>query len=175
MEIIDTHTHYWEPSLPERPWDTNADAPAPEPLLAEQLLLAAREAGVSRVVQVNPSLMGYDNRYSFDAAQAHPDLIAGVFARINPLESDMSARLTMLRKTPKFLGIRITLLTPAQKSWLSDSTLALLFEEAGEHGFPVAIYAKGLAREIGEAVRKYPGARILIDHMALDDRKKGSV
>ncbi len=171
FEIIDSHVHYWQAASVDRPWDSNALSPAPEPLSVEKILATAHEAGVQRVVQVVPSLMGYDNRYALEGAEAYQDEVLGVFARINPLAPDLAVQLGALRKHPKFLGIRVALLTPLQKTWFFDATLKPLFDEAARLGFPIAIYAKGYAREIGALARQHPATRFLVDHLAMDNRR----
>ena len=166
FEIIDSHVHYWQAASAARPWDPHALSPAPVPLSAEQVLALTGAAGVDRVVQVVPSLMGYDNRYALEAAQAYPERIAGVFARVDPLAADVRQVLATLAATPKFSGIRLALLTPLQLSWFHDATLAPVFEAAERYGFPIAIYAKGYAKKIAALARLYPGVKLLVDHMA---------
>jgi predicted TIM-barrel fold metal-dependent hydrolase len=166
MEIVDSHVHYWEPSRPERPWDPHGiDLGAP--LLVDQLLADANEAGVTKIIQVTPTIMGYDNRYTFECAQKYPERIAGVFARFDPTGDDMAPRLNELRAHPSFMGVRQWLLTPPFKTWLSDGTLDPFLNEAGRQAVPVAIFAPGQAKPIAEAARRHPATRILVDHMAV--------
>ena len=171
FEIIDTHVHYWQAATPERPWAPGANAPAPVPLSVEEVLATARAAGVDRVVQVVPSLMGADNRYAFEGAAAHPDRVAGVVARVDPRAPDLDAQLAALVATPRFLGIRIALLTPAQQAWFNDDTLAPIFHAAARHGFHIALFANGHPRPIGALARRFPDTRVVVDHMALYHKK----
>src|SRR4051812_21395884 len=122
MEIIDSHCHYWEPDLPNRPWDPQGAILGP-PLSCENLLALAAEAGVTKIVQVTPSIMGYDNAYSLECAERYPDKIAGVFVRLDPVGDDMPARLAEYRRHPKFWGVRITLHQGGNESWLDKGTL----------------------------------------------------
>lgn len=171
FEIIDTHAHYWQPASAERPWAPGANAPAPEPLSVEDILATARAAGVDRVVQVVPSLMGWDNRYAFEGAAAHPDAVAGVVARVDPLAPDLDAQLAALVAEPKLLGIRIALLRPTQLAWFNDDTLAPVFMAAARYGFPIALFANGHPRPIAALARRFPDTRIIVDHMALYHKK----
>ena len=104
FELIDSHIHYWQADTPDRPWVVGGALPDTAPWSVDQIVAAAEAAGVSRVVQVVPSLMGYDNRYGFEGAEQCPDKVAGVFARIDPLAADMPARLAALRAHPKFMA-----------------------------------------------------------------------
>ncbi len=171
FELVDSHLHYWQPSTPSRPWAAGAPEPDTEPWLVERLLAETESAGVTRVVQVVPSLLGYDNRYAFEGAERYPEKIAGVFARIDPLSADMLTRLATLRAQPKFMGIRLTLFSPVERSWLEDpAPLRPLFDEAAKRAFPIAVFARGLPREMMRLAQHYPRTRILVDHMSLDWR-----
>jgi predicted TIM-barrel fold metal-dependent hydrolase len=162
MEIIDAHVHYTEHS--DRPQGSERDR---RPLPVEQLLEDAKNAGVSKIVQVTRETMGYDNRYSFEAAQRFSDRIAGVFGRLDPTSADMPDALARLKAQPEFLGVRVTLRAPRFAGWLSDRTLDPFLAEAGKQRVPVAIFAPGQAKELGEAARRHPATRVLVDHMAL--------
>lgn len=166
MEIIDSHIHYWEPDRPERPWDKGGVDLGP-PHSVDKLLADAKAAGVTKVVQVTPTIMGYDNRYSIEGAQKHPDRVLGVFCRFDPTAPDMPRRLEQLSRQPTVLGIRLTLLRPPFTGWLADGTLERFLAEAGSQGVVVAIYAPREAKALGEVVRRVPRTRVLIDHMAL--------
>lgn len=171
FELVDSHIHYWLASTPERPWAAGAPEPDTQPWPAERLLSEAGNAGVSRVVQVVPSLLGYDNQYAFEGAERFPDKVAGVFARIDPLAPEMLTRLAELRAHPKFMGIRLTLFSPVERPWLEDATpLRPLFDEAARSGFPIAVFARGLPREMMRLAQHFPRTRILVDHMSLDWR-----
>jgi predicted TIM-barrel fold metal-dependent hydrolase len=164
--IVDAHIHYWQPHLPDRPWDP-AGVDLGRPLAVEELLADAAAAGVDQVVQVTPTIMGYDNRYSFEGAQLHPDRIAGVFARFDPVAPAMAERFAELRAQPHFLGVRLTLMKPPWDTWLADGTLEPFFDEAGRAGTPVAIYAPRQAHAILQAAHRHPATRLLVDHMAV--------
>src|SRR5687768_12445074 len=78
--IVDSHTHYIEPDLPDRPYAHKA---AMAPVTFEEIAAQAAEAGIDRVVQVTASTMGEDNRYSVEGAKALPERIAGVVGRFD--------------------------------------------------------------------------------------------
>lgn len=171
FEIIDSHVHYWQPATAERPWAPGANAPALEPVSVEAILDTARAAGVDRVVQVVPSLMGFDNRYAFEGAAAHRDAVVGVYVRVDPCAPDLEAQIAALVTNPQFLGIRIALLTPAQQAGFTDDTLAPVFNAAARHGSPIALFANGHPRPIGALARRFADTRIVVDHMALYHKK----
>src|SRR5260221_6302679 len=103
MHIVDSHLHYWQPSLPDRPHDRTGLYIA-EPLSAEEVLDEVTKAGVSRIAQITPSIVGYDNRYSFEMAEKYPDRIIGVFGRFDPEPPEMGRRLAEFIAHPRAIG-----------------------------------------------------------------------
>ena len=164
--IVDAHVHYWEPSTMERPWNPNGADLGP-PWSVERLLEAAHAAGVDKIVQVTPSIMGEDNRYSLEGAQHYPDRVAGVFGRFDPLAPDLEERLARYAQDPRMLGVRLTLIRPEQRACLSDGTLDPLLNACAPRGIMIAILAPGHAPALGELARKHPDAVVIADHMLL--------
>ncbi|MDE2572705.1 MAG: amidohydrolase family protein [bacterium] len=164
-EIIDSHVHYWEADRPDRPWSKDgADIGAP--LSAEELLRDAAEAGVSKVLQVTPSIMGFDNRYSIEAAQRHPDRIVGVIGRFDPSGNHIRRRLAEYIEQPAVLGARVTLIKRWER-WLTDGVLETFLAEAGRLGMPVQIYAPDQAAAVRSAAMRHGETTFLVDHMTL--------
>ena len=164
-EIIDSHVHYWEPERPDRPWHKGGVALG-TPLAADRLLDEADDAGVGKILQVTPSLMGWDNRYGIEAAQRYPDRIIGVIGRFDPTAGEMERRLAQLAAEPLILGVRITLIKD-WSTWLRDGTLEAFFAEAGRLDLRVQLYGPNQAAEMRAAALRHPQTVFLIDHMAL--------
>lgn len=162
--IVDTHAHYWEAESPERPYDPDGlrigDPVEVDPMLAEM-----DRAGVDKLIQVTPSLMGWDNRYALEGAARHPDRIR-VFGRFDPTKPDVAGRLTGWLDQPYMIGIRFTLF-PAQIPWLTDGTLDPFWVAAERLDIPVAVYAGDRAPLLGDVARRHPGLRLLVDHLTL--------
>ena len=166
MRIVDSHVHYWQPALPGRPWDPKGvDLGRPWP--AEQLLEEVRRAGIDQIVQVTPTVMGTDNRYGLEQAERFPEQILGVFGRFDPTGPDVAERLDAFASRPGMLGVRLTMMGPEQRAWLTDGTLDSFIEAASEQHVPVAIYAAGEAPALGALGRRHPDAVLLVDHMTL--------
>jgi predicted TIM-barrel fold metal-dependent hydrolase len=157
MTVVDTHVHYWAEATPDRPHD-------PEGIhwgaavTAVMLLERAAAAGVDRIVQVTPALMGFDNRYGIEAALRHPDRIAGVFGRFDVLAPDVEGRLRELMSQPKMLGIRVTLHQPPFEPFLTA---------AERQGVRVQLFVPYQARELLATARRYDGIRFMVDHMGV--------
>lgn len=164
-EIIDSHIHYWEPDRPDRPWHKGG-VNLGQPLSVEALLDDAQRAGVSKIVQVTPSIMGWDNQYGVEGAQRFPDRVIGVIGRFDPTAPEMPHRLAELKAQPKMFGVRITLIGE-WSNWLSDGTLEPLLAEAGKLGLRMQIYGPHRAKELLAAAQRHSETIFLIDHMTL--------
>jgi predicted TIM-barrel fold metal-dependent hydrolase len=166
MQIVDAHVHYWEPPSAERPWDP-AGKSIGDACSVQELVHEARAAGVARVVQVTPSLMGWDNRYALEGATRHPDAVAAVFGRLDPRGPDVDERLRAWVAQPKAAGVRFTIFGPHERAWLDDGTMDRFLRTAGALGLLVAIYCTE-PRALGALAARNPGCAILVDHCALD-------
>jgi predicted TIM-barrel fold metal-dependent hydrolase len=164
--IIDTHVHYWERSTAARPHAADGIIWGEE-LLAEDLFAEAAAAGVDRIVQVTASLMGYDNRYSIEAAKKYPDKVVGVFARFDPLAPDVAGRLKELMAQDRMIGIRLTLHQPPYDRWFRDDMVHDFLKAAQDQKVPVEIFAPFQTEEITKVAIAYPGIQFLIDHMTI--------
>jgi predicted TIM-barrel fold metal-dependent hydrolase len=164
--IIDTHLHYWEKSTEERPHDPNGIHWGPE-MLAKDLLKEADKAGVTHIVQVTASLMGYDNRYSLEAAAENRDRVVGVFGRFDPLLPDNEGRLKEFMAQEGMLGVRITLHQPPYDTWLREGLLNDFLAAVEKLGIPLELFAPYQTRELHDVVKRYPGILIMLDHMGL--------
>src|SRR3984957_11731562 len=164
--IIDTHVHYWERSTPARPHAADGIIWGDE-LLAEDLFAEAAAAGVARIFQVTASLMGYDNRYSIEAARKYPDKVVGVFARFDPLAPDVAGRLKELMAQDRMIGIRLTLHQPPYDRWFRDDMVHDFLKAAQDQKVPVEIFAPFQTEEITKVALAYPGIQFLIDHMTI--------
>lgn len=163
-EIVDSHIHFWEPNRPDRPYDMGGMILG-DPLSVEQLLADAREAGVDRVLQVTPSIMGWDNEYAIESAERFPDRIVAVIGRIDPRGPGLRQRLAAL-KARKVVGVRVTLIK-AMSEWLRDGTMEALLDEAGKIGMIVQIFGPGQPVETLAAAKRHPETQIFVDHMAV--------
>ncbi|TAM60834.1 amidohydrolase [bacterium] len=164
-DVIDSHVHYWEANRPDRPWSSDGADIGP-PLSAEELLRDAAAAGVSKILQVTPSIMGFDNRYALEAAKRYPERVIGVIGRFDPTGSDVASRLAHYVAQPGMLGARITLIKRWER-WLLDGVLETFLAEAGRLRMPVQIYAPNQAAPLREAAKRHPQTTFLVDHMTL--------
>jgi L-fuconolactonase len=105
--IIDTHTHFYDPSRPEGvPWP-----PADNDLLYRTVLPAHHRAlaepeGVTGTVVVEASAWVADNQWILDLAAADP-WILGLVGHLDPGTADFARHLDEFGDHPSFVGIRV--------------------------------------------------------------------
>jgi predicted TIM-barrel fold metal-dependent hydrolase len=165
VTIVDTHVHYTEPPSAERPY---AHPPGGVvPITTEAVIAAARAIGIDRVVQVTPSPLGHDNRYSFEGAQRHPDAVAGVIGRFDAFAAQLDERLRAFMQLPGAVGLRFTLHHDWAADWLHAGRLDPLFAAAQAQGVPVFLYAPDQCEQLDRVARRFPELRLVVDHTAL--------
>jgi L-fuconolactonase len=168
MIIIDAQVHIWGADTPERPWPPGGASLAhrPQPLGKDALLREMDAAGVDRVVIVPPSWEGERNDLALEAARLHPDRFA-VMGRL-AIERQESRRLVDgWRRQPGMLGVRLTFHREPHRSWLTDGTANWFWAAAERAGVPVMVFVPGLVPEISAVAARYPGLRLVLDHLAL--------
>jgi predicted TIM-barrel fold metal-dependent hydrolase len=123
-------------------------------------------AGVDRAVIVPPSWEGERNDLALEAARLHPDRFA-VMGRL-AIERQESRRLVDgWRRQPGMLGVRLTFHRDPHRSWLTDGTANWFWAAAERAGVPVMVFVPGLVPEISQVAARYPGLRLVLDHLAL--------
>lgn len=162
--IFDSHVHYWEPPTSERPHSAAGIVIGP-PVSVEALVEAARSAGVDRIIQVTPSCMGFDNRYSLEGAERFPDRVR-VFGRVDPTGADMIDRVDEWREHRLAAGVRLTPLVD-RREWAANPDWTPFWQRCEELALPTAVYAPNQARELAALAQAHPGLILLVDHCAL--------
>ena len=164
MPIIDTHTHFYDPTRPEGvPWPGKGDPVLSRPVLPAEFVKLTQPLGVTGTVVVEASPWIEDNQWLLDLAKTNP-VIVGVVGRLLPSDADFAKHLARFVKNPKYRGIRINqnevraaLESPAQLDRLkafSDAGLSL--DVNG--GPPVLADAAKLAE-------KLPKLTIIVNHL----------
>lgn len=104
--IIDTHTHFYDPTRPEGvPWPPADNKLLYRPVLPEHFVAVAAPHGVSATVVVEASAWLSDNRWILDLMATSPALI-GLVGHVDPNKASFADELTRLMAHPRFCGIR---------------------------------------------------------------------
>jgi L-fuconolactonase len=163
--IVDTHVHYTQPPSAERPYAHPIGGVVP--ITTEEVIAAARAVGIDRIVQVTASPLGFDNRYSFEGAQRHPEAVAGVIGRLDAFAPQLQERLKAFMQQPRAVGLRFTLHHDWAADWLHARKLDPLFAAAQALDVPVSLYAPDQCEQLDRVAREFPDLRLVIDHTAL--------
>ena len=165
--VIDTHTHFYDPSRREGvPWPGKDDKALYRTVLPKHLRGVAAEAGVKLagtvVVEASPWLE--DNQWLLDLAQDEP-LIVGVVGHLSPGERDFAGHLKRFAKNPRYRGIRIghgELTTGLnQQAYVDDlARLADADLTVDVNGGPE------MPADVARLAEKLPKLRIVINHAA---------
>lgn len=168
--IVDSHVHFMEPASSGSPYTGD---PLMAPIAVDDVLQAAADAGVSKVVQVTPSAMGWDNRFSFAGARLRRDRVLGVFGRFDPKAQALGERLREYWAQPEALGVRFTMFRGEETGWLKERVLDPFLREAAALDVPAALFAPYQAGDMDATAQRHADVRFIADHtLMLRDRAK---
>ena len=171
MLICDSQVHLWGANTPERPWPARAHAQREIPLGHEELLREMDAAVVERLVIVPPSWEGDRNDLALAAVKAHPTRFA-IMGRFNPEAPDARQAIKGWRDQPGMLGIRFAFHIPVLQQPLIDGKYDWVWEEAEKQGIALMILVpQNMVEVIDGVAARYPGLKIVMDHMALTSGK----
>ena len=161
--IIDTHTHFYDPSRPQGvPWPPKDDAVLYRRVLPRDFKALAAPLGITGTVVVEASPWEEDNQWILDLAAQDPFLL-GLVGHLKPGRPGFRDQLLRFSAHRRFRGIRTGGwnggLPLDRPDWKRD--IALLADRdlsidllIGAEQFPEAV-------RIAEA---FPGLRIIVDH-----------
>jgi predicted TIM-barrel fold metal-dependent hydrolase len=158
--IVDAHLHVWPEKRPERPYPWT-----PDPHLVEDVLPVLERNGVDHALQVTPTIMGFDNAYGLQVADAYPGRF-GVFGRFDHQAPDVAGNLARWMLHPGAQGIRLTFFGPTATP---GALLALtsLWEACEQQSVPVAVLAPDNLDELAHIGATRPRLRLIVDHLGL--------
>ncbi len=161
--IIDTHTHFYDPSRPQGvPWPTPDQPLLYRTVLPDHCKALALPVGVTGTVVVEASNWLEDNQWILDLA-AQDGFLVGLVGHIDPNRPLFAAELARFAANPLFRGIRCGgryFENIEQGSFLAD--MALL--AAKDLQLDVLLRHEHFAGLIALAQR-LPELRIVIDHI----------
>ncbi len=161
--IIDTHTHFYDPTRPEGvPWPNPNDEVLYRRVMPENYKALAVPEGVTGTVVVEASKWLEDNQWILDLAAAEP-FIVGFVGHLEPT-ADFADNLNRFSANPLFRGIRLgsghlrtigdpTFLGSIEKLAAKELTLDLLINPEALSILPTL-------------VEHTPEMRIVINHIA---------
>lgn len=164
---IDAHVHVWTPDLenyPLAPGFSRADM-QPASFTAEQLFAHCRPHGVDRIVLIQMSYYGFDNRYMTDTIARFPGVFSGV-AIVDEHAPQLAKTMAKLA-TQGVRGFRIHPADQSLETWIGSAGMQSLWAAAAEQGLAVCPLINPEALPlIDRMCRRYPQTRVVIDHFA---------
>ena len=167
-QIIDTHTHFFDPHRPQGvPWPPSDNPDLYRTTLPEHFLEAAASHGVTHTVVVEASSWLEDNQWILDLADdaelTGHTAIAGFVGNIRNDDADFRRHLDRFRVHPLFRGIRLgnDALTGRGRAMLVDTVRELAARELTLDVVPGAPELPALI-DLCDAV---PEAHVVIDHV----------
>lgn len=164
---IDAHVHVWTPDTAAYPLDakfTRADMQPPS-FTPEELFAHCKPAGIERIVLIQMSFYGTDNRYMTDMIAKRPGVFSGV-GIVDPRAPGLADAMKRLAKQ----GVRGFRLHPKDgeaAGWARDEGMALLWRTARANNLACCPLVNPADLGAVEAMcDKFPGTRVVIDHFA---------
>lgn len=164
-QIIDTHTHFYDPTRPEGvPWP-GQDSPLYRKTLPGDYMKLAAPRGVTGTVVVEASPWLADNRWLLDLAKDEPAIV-GVVGNLSLGEDGFAANLKRLARNRLFRGIRIRG-GDLMRLAASPAIAADLARLADADCSVDVLRPKRLA-DVAALAKQIPNLRIIINHFPRD-------
>ena len=165
LTIIDTHTHFYDPTRPGGvPWPNPADALLYRRTLPADYLAQPVPQPVTGTVVVEASPLVEDNQWILDLAAKHT-FIVGFVGNLTPGEAAFAGNLKRFAANPLYRGIRVNEASLRAGLGRADfiADLRRLVDadlELDVNGGPT------LLPEVARLAKSLPGLRIVINHLA---------
>lgn len=162
--IIDTHTHFYDPTRPEGvPWPNPNDKLLYRTVMPDDYKKLAVPEGVTGTVVVEASRWVEDNQWILDLAANEP-FIVGFVGNLNPNDDDFEDNLNRFSANPLFRGIR---LGGGLMQSLSDANLVKNIEKLAEKELTLDLLINPDAlKHLPALVEHIPTMRVVINHIA---------
>jgi predicted TIM-barrel fold metal-dependent hydrolase len=164
---IDAHVHVWTPDTTAYPLDKSfkvADMQPPS-FTPEELFAHSKPVGVSRIVLIQMSFYGTDNRYMTDVIAKHHGVFSGV-GIVDHHAPELVATMKGLAKQG-VRGFRLHPKAGEAAGWSRDDGMALLWRTARENHLACCPLINPADLPAVEAMcKKFPGTSVVIDHFA---------
>src|SRR4051812_8220725 len=164
LEIIDTHTHFYDPTRPQGvPWPDRGDRLLYRRVMPEEYRRRARPLGVVGTVVVEASPWVEDNQWLLDLA-AKDKFLVGIVGHLDPTADDLDKHVRRFARDPLFRGIRISHddLKAGLEGKLADRCKLLV-----DHDLALDVNGgPDLPADVARLAAAVPRLRVVINHAA---------
>ena len=163
VPVIDTHTHFYDPTRPQGvPWPPRAD-PLFKPHLPEHFRALTEKHGVIGTVVIEASSWLQDNQWILDLAKDNP-VIVGFIGNIEPGKPEFAGHLELFSENPVFLGLRLN--GPVLSRNLGERAFKNDLRRLSDRQLTVDVVGDTqMLPAIGRLAKLVPDSRIVIDHL----------
>lgn len=170
--IIDSHQHFWAYDPSRHQWIDESMQTIQKDFLPEDLKPILDDLAIDGCISVQVDQTEEETLYLLDLADKF-DFIKGVVGWIDLRNDNLEDRLDFFSNYPKLAGFRHILQSEEPDRMLEADFLRGI-EILGKHGYSydVLIYPQHL-KAATELVRRFPGQKFVIDHIAKPDMKNG--
>jgi predicted TIM-barrel fold metal-dependent hydrolase len=166
MNFIDAHSHIWTPDTSAYPLAAGfrrSDMNPPS-FTVEELKAQMKPVGVGRIVLIQMSFYGYDNRYMLDSIRKQPGMFSGV-AVIDQNARDAAAEMRSL-KSQGVRGFRIYPKNEPMGDWLGSDAMHRMFAVgAAERMAMCCLIDPTALPALDRMCRDFPETPVVIDHL----------
>ncbi len=165
--IIDTHTHFYDPSRPQGvPWPPPTDKLLYRTVLPPEFKKMVQPMGVVGTVVVEASAWVEDNQWVLDLAAKEPFLL-GLVGNLQPGQTEFRKNLAQFARNPKFVGIRVN--AAALRRGLESAEFLEDLKRLRDADRELDVVGGGaLLADTAALAAKLPDLRIVIDHLPFD-------
>lgn len=164
LDIVDCHTHFFDPTRPQGiPWPGEG-SPLYRPTLPQHLRALPKPKPVTGTVIVEASSWLEDNQWLLDLADVDP-FVLGIVGRLSPATAEFLTQLERFAKNPLFRGIRVGE-ADAKKAVDGDESWLGACKRLAD--FNLALDVNGGMTTPGTVARlaqKLPELRLVINHV----------
>ena len=180
--IINASEHVWlmnDSRFPINPEiSTCPGSKPPRDYSGEHLIEEMNTYGIDKTVISHVCYYGRNNDYTIHCVKTWPDRFAGfgllfgnrLFAPNDPKNPE---RLEKLVKEDGLTGLRLSPIQDPQRVWMNDPGSYPWWKKAEEIGATFNIFlAPQQISQVADMAERYPGVKIVIDHLAMMDITK---
>ncbi len=163
--VIDTHTHFYDPSRPRGvPWPPPNDPILFRTVLPPEYERLAAPLGIGGTVVVEASPWVEDNDWLLDLA-AQDRFLVGIVGHLKPGQPEFGTQLERLARHSRFRGIRTGVWDP--KSGFDDAAVVRDLGLLARRGLSAdLLIGPDQLPAVAALARRLPSLRIVVDHCA---------
>jgi L-fuconolactonase len=163
--IIDTHTHFYDPTRPEGvPWPPRNDALLYRRVMPADYRALPKPQPVTGTIVVEASPWVEDNQWILNLA-ADDSFIVGMVGNLAPGTDDFRSNLLRFAKNPLFRGLRIGA-GPLRASLIHGRLMDDL-KAVADHDLALDLLGgPEMLPDVPRLAKAIPGLRLIIDHVA---------